>query len=384
MKALEYTVTFTTPSFLGNAEQNGQWRTPPFKALLRQWWRVLKAKEYGYKHADIRQHEGDLFGNAWLSDSDGKPLHRKSRIAIRLDPWSSGKVTSEGWPGGPMESVATTRDGKGRVRGDVYLGFGPVLPPSRRDNRLVTIRSAIGTDEESVLGLLAERLPKLKPSDLDMKDVGDAIQLMAWFGTLGSRSRNGWGALALSARGETPVVSNIPGKTDALLTRIGREWTRCLELDWPHALGYSGDKPLLWISRPCSDWREAMGCLANIRVEVRGVAKSFSGPESIGGVHLLGYPAGDKWTVRRFAKGQPRREHQEGRLASQLRFKVTQTAEGLVGMVFHMPHRFPDELMSRLNADQQDWLRNNERKVWTEIHSALNRSSRLSWSGGTN
>ena len=35
-----YTVRFTTPAFLGDAEQNGAWRTPPFKALLRQWWRV--------------------------------------------------------------------------------------------------------------------------------------------------------------------------------------------------------------------------------------------------------------------------------------------------------------------------------------------------------
>jgi CRISPR-associated protein Cmr1 len=33
-----YTVRFVTPAFLGNVEQQGQWRTPPFKALLRQWW----------------------------------------------------------------------------------------------------------------------------------------------------------------------------------------------------------------------------------------------------------------------------------------------------------------------------------------------------------
>jgi hypothetical protein len=31
MKKLEYTVSFTTPAFLGNAEQQTQWRTPPFK-----------------------------------------------------------------------------------------------------------------------------------------------------------------------------------------------------------------------------------------------------------------------------------------------------------------------------------------------------------------
>lgn len=43
---LSYTVRFTTPAFLGNAEQAGQWRTPPFKALLRQWWRCAMRMRY--------------------------------------------------------------------------------------------------------------------------------------------------------------------------------------------------------------------------------------------------------------------------------------------------------------------------------------------------
>ena len=43
MRKLEYQVTFNTPAFLGNADQQAQWRTPPFKALLRQWWRVVHA-----------------------------------------------------------------------------------------------------------------------------------------------------------------------------------------------------------------------------------------------------------------------------------------------------------------------------------------------------
>ncbi len=30
MKKLEYLVSFTTPAFLGNAEQRGQWRTAHF------------------------------------------------------------------------------------------------------------------------------------------------------------------------------------------------------------------------------------------------------------------------------------------------------------------------------------------------------------------
>ncbi len=383
VKRLSYQLRFNTPAFLGNAEQSGQWRTPPFKALLRQWWRVLKAKDYNYKHLDLRQHEGDLFGNAWLEGEDAQPLHRKSRVTLRLSQWDDGKLTSQAWPGGAMESVTTTRDGTGRVRGDVYLGFGPVLPPSRRENRTsITIRGAIGTDESSVLELLPERLPGVRPTERDMNDVSDAIQLMAWFGTVGSRSRNGWGSVSFNAEAGTQAVSPLPGITDVLLARIRRDWSACLELDWPHALGFRGNQPLIWVSQPYPDWRKAMGCLANVRVEVRRVAKSFVGPHRVGGIHLLGYPAGDKWTLRELSKGQPNRENQEGRLATQLRFKVVRTEKGLVGMVFHMPHRFPDELMNRLKPDQQAWIRQHEREVWKNIHQALDRNSRLAPLGG--
>ena len=68
MQQREYTVRFTTPAFPGNAEQSGQWRTPPFKALLRQWWRVAWAasNQFNVNVTEMRQAEGLLFGNAWL------------------------------------------------------------------------------------------------------------------------------------------------------------------------------------------------------------------------------------------------------------------------------------------------------------------------------
>lgn len=34
MTTLQYEIRFVTPAFLGNAKQNGQWRTPPFNALI--------------------------------------------------------------------------------------------------------------------------------------------------------------------------------------------------------------------------------------------------------------------------------------------------------------------------------------------------------------
>ncbi|MCX7673545.1 MAG: hypothetical protein N2Z63_08105, partial [Thiobacillaceae bacterium] len=94
MKTLEYTVRFNTPAFLGNAEQQGQWRTPPFKAQLRQWWRVAYAADHGFRItvADMRCEEGLLFGNAWLDKAFCKSL-----VQLRLDRWDTGKLSKKVW-----------------------------------------------------------------------------------------------------------------------------------------------------------------------------------------------------------------------------------------------------------------------------------------------
>lgn len=193
MKRLEYKIGFTTPAFLGNAGQQAQWRTPPFKALIRQWWRVLAAKECDYDHRKLREKEGILFGNAWLKSPNDELLHRKSDLRVRVIPWSEGQLNSDGWPGGPMEQVPTTPDGKRSVRADVYLGFGPVLPPSTKENRpKIALRGlAISPDENMAqLQLLFTN---------ETMNISGVVQLIAWFGTLGSRARNGWGLCVWSA-----------------------------------------------------------------------------------------------------------------------------------------------------------------------------------------
>lgn len=368
MKALEYTVSFATPAFLGNSQQQAQWRTPPFKALLRQWWRITAAKAHHYEHRSMRESEGDLFGNAWLTDAQGRPSYRKSRVSLRLDYWDRGNLASQAWPGGPMKSVATTANGKGSVRADLYLGFGPVRPQSKKERRTsITIVGAIGTDRTAVLRLFPD----------ESEEVRKAIQLIAWFGTIGGRSRNGWGSLSFVSTNGSPHITPVPKGNDPMLQAVGREWSQCLDIDWPHALGMQEGRPLIWLSKPHDTWREAMGCLANVRVEVRRTAKSLVGPNYIGGIHLLGYPAGRKWEVQEFKKDHPYGGNKEGRLATQLRFKVCATPEGLVAVVFHLPHRFPDVLRDRLSREQQRWLEDHEQRVWEAVHKTLNGMSRI-------
>jgi CRISPR-associated protein Cmr1 len=98
------------PAFLGNAEQSGQWRTPPFKALLRQWWRVAYAADHRFS-VDVdrmREDEGRLFGAA----ADAADSNR-SRVRIRLDRWNGANecrmpAVDPSFPDDPIRSNSPT------------------------------------------------------------------------------------------------------------------------------------------------------------------------------------------------------------------------------------------------------------------------------------
>jgi len=84
MKQWNLQVSFATPAFIGDAQQQGAWRTPPFKALLRAWWRIAAAKECGYAVDELRRRELALFGSA-AGETGGK-----SQVRLRLGKWKDG------------------------------------------------------------------------------------------------------------------------------------------------------------------------------------------------------------------------------------------------------------------------------------------------------
>ena len=85
MIQFKFQVQFQTPAFLGDANQSGRWRTPPFKAQLRQWWRVAYAaqQQFAVNVREMREIEGRLFGHAWLENDsffhDGKRVDTAAR-----------------------------------------------------------------------------------------------------------------------------------------------------------------------------------------------------------------------------------------------------------------------------------------------------------------
>ena len=300
----EYALRFYTPAFLGNAEQSGQWRTPPFKAQLRQWWRVAYAANQGFRPdvARMREAEGNLFGNAWLADN-----FSKSWVRVRLAHWNAGSLPKNRWT--PLDRV-THPEAPGAAA-DLYLGYGPVVLPRGERTPSLKANAAIQAGEENTLAIAYP--------DQHAALIEQALALMSQFGTLGGRSRNGWGSYSLHGIGD---ASNLPLSP----------WQEALKLDWPHAIGSDAQGALIWQTQAFAEWKALMKELAVIKIEMR---TSFKFPHAqpdgeIHERHWLSYPV-TRHSVRAWVNNN-------ARLPNSLRFKVCPTADGnLVGVIFHMP-----------------------------------------------
>jgi CRISPR-associated protein Cmr1 len=360
MKKLEYRVSFTTPAFLGNADQQAQWRTPPFKALLRQWWRVVHAPKVHFNVDDLRRDEGRLFGVA----ADGGDS-RQSLVRFRLSRWQPGRLTQ--WQGS-KPGVFHPEVGAGgmKVGEDLYLGYGPVTYETGAGTVFAKVKGA--ENRRSAISEGMHETLTLSVPDAYVAEIGLAMCLAAWFGTLGSRSRNGWGALHIEPAGDTPA---IPDLTATGLKAVLRPLDQCLTLDWPHAIGTDGNRPLVWRTAPKDSWREVMKQLAQIKIAFRTQpALSFSmvAPGQFGARHLLGYPA-THHNVNGSGWGN------QGRLGNQLRFKVTKQDAQWQGVIVHLPCRLPAEMVAVLPHYQRNNLDETARTAWRAVHTVLDQNA---------
>jgi CRISPR-associated protein Cmr1 len=353
---LSYTVRFLCPAFLGNAEQSGQWRTPPLKALLRQWWRVAYAAEerFSVNVGRIRDLEGQLFGVA-----AGAGSSNKSRVRIRLDRWDAGGLKH--WQAtGTVRHPEVGASGQ-NIGSDLYLGYGPLtfqrgIGTTLKANAAKT-NAAIQAGETAALRLaLASDVPSG-----ELERVTKAIALMNLYGTLGGRSRNGWGSFVLEPLDGTPALPLSAG------ARLLRPWRQALELDWPHAIGQDEKGGLIWETMEgFSDWKGAMRRLAEIKIGLRTQFK-FRDEKSphlaANERHWLSYPV----TNHRV------RDWGDKRLPNSLRFKLRRDRRDparLRGVIFHVPCLPPHDFNPNRPAIVQ---------VWERVHGFLDdRDQKLS------
>lgn len=352
MQKMKYRVEFLTPAFLGNAEQSGQWRTPPFKALLRQWWRVVRARGVSYDHRKLRETEGRLFGHAWLNDDHGKTWASRSKVRLRLDSWKNGDLRS--WNGLEQEKVAhpEVRRTGFKVGPHAYLGYGPL--DGRGGTKLRRLNgkpnAAIQAEEAATLSIAA---PK---SEID--DLRTALVLMNAYGTVGGRSRNGWGSFMIEPLDDSPGVD---ASADTLQQGTGkvehsfvRPWQDALALDWPHAIGADGTGPLVWqTAEPYDDWKALMRDLAILKI---GLRTMFVFPNAKPphprplDRHWLSYPITTHGT---------RQWDKNARLPNSLRFKVRPDPadpKRLRGVIFHVPCLPPTDFSPDIRVIENVWM----------------------------
>ncbi len=344
-------IRFLTPTFLGDAFQQGRWRTPPFKALLREWWRIAVADKHGYDWRGVREAEGTLFGHAFLKHNDHTWASR-SRVTIRLSEWRRGALSNWNVNVAPVQHPEVHRQG-GRIDPLLYLGYGPL---TFKGGIALTREAAIAPGEAAEL--------EIWPLDEGLKT---ALELIHAFGTIGGRCRNGWGSIALEHhRGMT--LEKMRGLADAR----ARPLEECLQQDWPHAFGKDGKGPLCWKTKQTYPrWEEALCELARIKIAFR-TALRFTRNRGNGGPlddrHILAYPV-----TNHRVDGLS-----QERLANQLRFKVVREESGFRGLAYHLPHKVPTtptsgSLHDKFSSYDHSNALKRQRQIWQRVHAVLDR-----------
>ena len=366
MRELTFQVSFNTPAFLGNAEQQAQWRTPPFKALLRQWWRVVKAPspEVGYDYRRLLALENELFGSAGDEDGGGR-----SKVQLRLSGWDLGMLTQRPMLQKVDHPETKTRDGRLiRPDADVYLGFGPITTDG--------MRSAIAPNGSAVAF-------KLRMPTTEAPTIQKVMQLVAWFGTVGSRSRNAWGSVSLEGEGILGIEGLCDSKLAELLSlrTISAALGDRLAGEWPHSMGLCADgRPAVWrvvSGQKVVDgktqfvgfdkWEQVLERFAALKIGFR-TQFSFNnqgGPHrAVMDRHVLAYPV-----TNHALENLP-----NARLASQIRFKVMANKDGkFFGVIAHVPAAMPSDFFRDKERQQMNPPSIADQvKVWNQVHQFLN------------
>lgn len=342
---LHLTVEFLTPTFLGGADQHAELRAAPFKNLLRQWWRVAVGCRYNTLE-DMRKAEGDLFGSV-LDESNERGKKKETEASaskVRL------ALTSEEGSFSFAEkklNLRTTFHPEARGGMDVdnalYLGFGPIT----YTNRQTEIKRYIMPGSKATLCLLF-------PKDQD-SNVAELLHYIDAFGTIGSRSRNGWGSIALSGVG----FQRRDARSFASVA-VSQLFDSKQEKQYPSSLGRDNKGLLCWETNPIEeDWDRAMTSLAAAYMNLRTSINIK--PQGLKERHVLGYPVTNH-PVRDWDE-RPDKPN-SGRMPSQLRLMVKRNQKNqMVGRILHLPHKLPKKWDDKLLGQEID--------IWKKIHTQL-------------
>lgn len=317
-----------TPMFLGNANQNAEWRAEPFKSLMRYWWRVA----FGSRKSDwedLLSSESALFGSAGSDDGKGG----KSGIVVR--------IVSQSTPIGdlPKEFPDINHPEAMKVGAMAYLAGQGIIRNGKPQTTFFKESSPFTILIDSPLSESAR--------------INAVISLIQSFGAIGARSRNGWGSFRV-------IDGGCERKTviETLKTSTVDDWKTGFEKDYPNCLGKDSTGLLLWktVQRK-KQWNEVMKDLAEAYIELRA-GKIKNDPDKL-------HP--DK---ERPLLGTPITNHvRNDRYSSPIRLMVRKTGTDYLGFILHLPQEFPNHGAPLARSMPS---RAKQLDIWTDkIHKRL-------------
>ena len=206
--AAEITARFmvTTPLFgQGTDAGRPELRLPSFKGMLRFWWRALAWSRLQGNLASIRQEEDLLFG----STGEGQ-----SRLIMRLQAPTNPAVVDDG----QVLRIPGMNQPVGE--GARYLGYGVMEAFASRNRGTVAgqlTRACLAAPFQFEVQLRGRGL-----TDQQRQSVLDALIGLGTMGSMGSKSRKGYGSLSLiSATIDGRVEWQTPTTMAGLAAVIG-------------------------------------------------------------------------------------------------------------------------------------------------------------------
>lgn len=324
----EFTVEVLTPMFLGGANGDAELRAAPLKNAVRYWWRITQGD---LTHKDLLKKEQKLFGG----------VSGNKAICSLVDVVVTGSVRTGNK--NKMASIGKKINPEAKNKNvplSAYLGMGPV------DFNGIYTKTRILPGEKFALSVF---FPKENRNNLI-----DALSLFAEFGSLGARSRNGWGSFNLLVMNDR--ISLLPRKK--LLEKYGEEISSIFNIDkkYPFKLGESNGQPLFWKIGIGDTWQNVMKLAGESYMDLRQQVLPFpqAPPNGVQERHILGYP------ITSHPIGNWGRNN--GRMPSQLRIIIRKTGNNYNAYFFHLPHKIPKPWDSSLGR---------ELSVWQKIHNYL-------------
>lgn len=306
--SIEATYRIVTPMFCSGSDQNtAELRLPSFKGALRFWWR---ATEWGRFHQTANGNVGRAL--KLLSDEEdalfGSCTTGQSRVVMNLrwtPPHDSELVRD--WPRNKPPT------------GSTYLGFGITESGTRGRSNYKPHRIGIPCGREFHVRC------RIRPGTETgaAASVERALKLVGLLGGLGSRSRRGFGAIAItSLNGHDCTCPS----TDVYRSRIrdALDPASCSDT-FPPITAFSSNARMAFVSTD-SDVFRAHNSLGECYREFRGQPVPYRGATKI----PLGLPLKDV--------------DQERRRGSPLLMHVHPVADQFVGSVLFLPGRFHPEI----------------------------------------